>query len=224
MLTRYQIQGRLESFLRQIFQSSCALCERPAQDELCSFCYRQLLQEHIELSSPSKPFFWGNYQGVLKRAIAKLKYDQRPRLGNLLGEELGLACARNDVFPSSVRVVAIPLHCDRLKQRQYNQSEIIAKKFASVLGVQYCPNGLIRHRSTPALHSLAPQERESNLDNAFSLGSLSQCNRKVPIVLVDDIYTTGATMREAKRILRHHRFQIVGEVVVAKAISFSNRT
>ena len=218
MLSPHQIQSSFDSFLRPFFQSSCSLCERSTQHELCSFCLRQLTEnqeQHLSIA-PSELSYWGLYQGALKRAIAQLKYADRPGLGHLLGEELGLALLRQGLVLSKIRLVAIPLHPDRLKSRKYNQAEIIAKKLAQVTGAHYVAKALNRHRPTPALHNLSPRAREQAVRGAFSLGALQSCDRHKPILLVDDIYTTGTTMREAERVLKKHHFKVAGKVVIAK--------
>ena len=224
MITPHQVQQRFEAILNPFFHSSCALCERPASSVLCSFCLRQLRNEstHQDLSlNAQTPAYWGRYQGVLKRAIARLKYENRPRMGPLLGEELGVAMLQAGHQLSTKRIVSIPLHTQRLQSRQYDQAAVIAKKFAQVTGAHYVAHALVRHRSTPALHNLSPKLRNEALRGAFSLGTLKKCDRKKEILLLDDIYTTGSTMREAERILRQHRFRVAGKIVVAKTEAFS---
>ena len=215
--------------VRPFFQSSCALCERSAQFELCSFCERQLRQEvqpQASLEIPSPLIYWGAYQGSLKRAISALKYNDRPRLGIWLAEQLGMAMLREGHTLSHLHMIAIPLHRERLNARHYNQNArhynqaaIIAKKLAQMTGAHYVSNALCRHRSTAPLHSLSPIGRQQELKGSFSLGALQKCDRLKPIVLVDDIFTTGSTMREIERLLRQHRFTVAGRIVIAKTPS-----
>ena len=77
--------------------------------------------------------------------------------------------------------------------------------------------GLQRVRETEAMFALNPTEREENLRGAFRLGKGFQPRRpSSPVLLVDDIYTTGTTVTEAARILRQHKISIFGVATIAK--------
>lgn len=162
---------------------------------------------------------WGKYEGPLKRAIAQFKYQNQPDLASLFGEELGLRWLQEFPRSKSFQVVPIPLHRDRLLQRGYNQAELIAKRFAQVVGVPCLSQGLIRTRATQAQYGLAPNQRQANIQGAFSVSQhlLDQKPRK-SVLLVDDIFTTGTTIVEAQTVLKQTQFSVLGTVVVAQAL------
>ena len=187
-------------------------------------CWRQILAcqqfEPLPSTSLHRPILvWGRYQGALRRAIGQLKYQNKPMMASLLGEELGLRWLRE--FPSiqSFQVIPIPLHHDRLAQRGYNQAELIAKRFSQVVGVPCLSRGLIRNRPTEAQHTLGASDRQNNLQGAFSVSpNVSKQKRRQAILIIDDIFTTGTTMTEATKALEASQVRVLGTAVVAQAL------
>jgi ComF family protein len=213
----------MQAFLNLFLASRCPLCDRSTNKLFCQYCQKQLdscqLDNPQELWQGDLPIFvWGNYEGVLKRAIASLKYDNKPQIGELLGELLGKAWLKANLCPKKQRlvVVPIPLHSDKLSQRRYNQAAIIAETFAQITGLPYLKQGLIRIRDTKAQFGLSIAERKDNLENAFTLGKdLQRSPRGTTVLLIDDIYTTGATAQTATQILRHSGISVLGLGAIA---------
>lgn len=118
-------------------------------------------------------------------------------------------------------VVPIPLHTEKLRQRGFNQAEAIAKGFCEVTQMKLVADGLVRKRETQAQHLLTASDRAKNLADAFLVGQSLQRFPSAQIILVDDIYTTGATVNAAIQILQKHNYQIGGVVAVATSSSSS---
>jgi ComF family protein len=155
------------------------------------------------------------YGGILKRAIAALKYENQPQIARPLGQWLAQAWL-NSQLASTVIVVPIPLHADKQKQRGYNQAALLAQSFCKITGLHLQQMGLERIRVTEAQFGLSALEREKNLAMAFKLGS--GFRRQVPdkpILLLDDIYTTGATARSAVQTLQKLGIPVYGLVASA---------
>jgi ComF family protein len=216
--------GLLALFLK----SNCPLCDRPAEVKLCEYCQRQL--QRCQLSHPSEfwkgelpVFVWGNYSGILKRAIAALKYDNQPQLAHPLGHWLAQAWLRSPAGNHSKKltVIPIPLHSTKRQQRGYNQAELIAQSFCDITGYKHQPQGLERMRSTEAQFGLSAQAREQNLAEAFRVGKcLQKHSPHSPVLLVDDIYTTGATVRSAAQALQQQGILVYGVVAIATSKQF----
>ncbi|MFW6358498.1 MAG: ComF family protein [Chroococcales cyanobacterium] len=213
----------IQSILSLFLASNCPLCDRPTSNTMCSDCFRQL--QRCQRAKPNQfwqgslPLFvWGRYGGTLKRAIASLKYDNHPELSQPLGEALGKAWIN---FPLSsqlkkMTVVPIPIHPNKLKTRGFNQAELIAKHFCYYTGLSLQPQGLERVRETEAQFGLGIQEREQNLAKAFTVGKVWQKRSpKSEILLLDDIYTTGATVRSAAEVLQRQGIKVAGIVAIA---------
>ncbi|MBW4620391.1 MAG: ComF family protein [Cyanosarcina radialis HA8281-LM2] len=207
-----------KSFLDLFLQSNCPLCQRPTETELCQYCQRQLLD--CQLTNPSQlwqgeipAFAWGNYTGALKRAIAALKYENQPQLAQPLGRWMGEAWLKSKIAAKTPKltVVPIPLHGSKLQQRGYNQAELLARSFCNFTGLRLQSKGLQRVRSTEAQFGLSIAQREQNLANAFKIDRPPGS----PVLLLDDIYTTGATARSAAQILQQSGILVYGLVAIA---------
>ena len=214
-----------KQLLSVFLKSRCPLCDRPSPETICTYCQRKL--SSYQLDKPDYfwredlPIFaWGKYDGQLKQAIAKLKYDRQPEIGRILGRWLGRSWLTNNIIEKQkISVIPIPLHQEKLKTRGYNQALIIAQGFCQETGYLLQPKSLIRVRNTKAMFELNPLERIENLKNAFAIGDRLP---KYPVLLLDDIHTSGTTVKEATKILRQHNVNVTGVVVTAKTTRISN--
>lgn len=208
------------NLLNLVLQKSCPLCDRPTPEQFCLDCQRRL--ERDRCSNPAqfwhqqpKLFVWGNYTDTLKRTISRLKYDRYPELAVPLGEALGRSWMAANLTRNKLAIVPIPLHVDKQKQRGYNQAELISRAFCNVTGELHQPIGLQRIRATEALFNLSPRQREQMLTQVFEIGKIC-CDRQV--LLIDDIYTTGATARAAIQVLHRHQIRVLGIAAIATPI------
>ena len=210
-----------KQLLSVFLESHCPLCHRSSATTICSYCQQKLANEQLPSGDRfwqgDLPLFaWGRYDGQLKQAIAKLKYHHQPEIGSILGNWLGKAWLHSSVSkPNKIAVIPIPLHREKQQQRGFNQAEVIARGFCQQTGYCLQPKGLIRIRNTQAMFNLQDAAaRQNNLQNAFILGKKAP---QTPVLLLDDIYTTGTTVKEACQTLRRHNVKVIGVVVTAKA-------
>ena len=214
--------GLVKSFLNLFLKSNCPLCQRPAAGELCLYCHKQL--QRCQLTDPGRfwhsqqrVFVWGEYGGALKRAIAALKYDGNPQLAKPLGGWLAEAwLSFPELAIDNLTVVPIPLHQEKLKERGFNQAELLAESFCELTGLPLQRHGLERVKNTQALFALTPQQRQAEMKNALSLGK--DFRRRLPrdrVLLVDDIYTSGTTVKSAIKILKESGISVYGTVALA---------
>lgn len=215
-----------DSLLNLFLRPNCPLCDRPTDGEVfCSACSRSLRQLQFCPSrrqlytclSPSIPVWvWGKYQGQLKQAIASLKYHNHPEIARPLGQWLGEAWkATTPSKRVSPLVIPIPLHPEKLKQRGFNQAERLAASFCQVTGLPLSANGLIRTRQTEAQFSKSADQRHANLKNAFTANKAQISRyRSSPVLLLDDIYTTGATVHSATQALHRQGISVYGVVAI----------
>ncbi len=207
----------LQPLLNFFLKPNCPLCSRSAADYLCVYCQRQLLA--TQLSQPGQPhghiFAWGSYQGALKRTIAACKYQNHPELATHLGTLLGTAWLQHHPNQPLLRVVPIPMHPDKQQERGFNQADLIAKSFGQQTGLPL-NYALQRIKSTQAQFQLSPGDRQRNLQDAFQLLPNHQLAGKSAL-LIDDIYTTGATISAAEQVLQASGIKIFGVAVAAIA-------
>ena len=130
----------------------------------------------------------------LREAIHALKYQDRPQLARLLGRYLVAAFQRDPwaTLPYEIdAVVPAPLHADRLSERGFNQSELLAQVLCNATELTMQPTWLERTRSTRQQVGLNPRERKQNVDGAFTASTEV---RGKTLLVIDDVYTTGATL------------------------------
>jgi ComF family protein len=218
-----------KNLLNLFLQNNCPICQRSTKQQLCQYCNKQLQSCHLQnpnylWKEPVPVFGWGSYGGTLKRAIAVMKYENHPEIGRLLGQYLGESWLLNCTLENQKPVIVpIPLHPKKLKERGFNQAEIIAQGFCEITGLKLKSNGLARIKDTKAQFSVSSAERQQNLADAFALGSdFSRYLPNVPILLVDDIYTTGATVKSAVYTLNQSHISVLG--VAAVATTGNNRS
>jgi ComF family protein len=210
------------NLLGLVFKTACPLCQRPTSQNFCLYCQRQLQQCQLSVVqqyqlSPLPVFAWGSYNGALKRAIAALKYNNHPELARPLGHWLANAWLASSMRTESAIVVPIPMYPDKKRQRGFNQAELLAASFCELTRLPLEPLGLERVRATEAQFKLSSRKREENLADAFTPGSALLRRPPVhPILLLDDIYTTGATIRSAIQTLRQRGIRVHGVVVLAR--------
>ncbi len=120
-----------------------------------------------------------------------------------------LACEileRDGVFFDAV--ICMPIHKNKLSERGYNQSALIAKKIAEYFDVPFYEDLLIKIKETKTQSELKYAERSKNVKGAFSVNKPERINLRT-VLLVDDIFTTGFTMREAAKMCAPHTDEII---------------
>jgi ComF family protein len=202
-------------------QGNCPLCDRVAVDCFCSACDRQLQRQkfaHPEYfwQGELPLFVWGQYGGLLKRALTTLKYDNHPEVADLLG--MYLAQSWRSFAPQlpqkQFTVVPIPLHANKLKQRGFNQAERIGRSFCRFSRLRLDARLLMRSKETEALFGLSAVEREQSLKDAFAVRQPSR-SRPPSVLIIDDIYTTGNTARAATAVLQQQGIAVAGILAIA---------
>jgi len=220
-----RVWWQFREMLNLVFQVVCPLCQRGTAQAICQDCQKQI--QRCQLAKPDQlqigrppVFAWGQYGGTLKQAIAALKYNNHPELAYPLAHWMGTAWLQ--AVPTSASpaiVVPIPMYAEKQRQRGFNQADLLAEGFCQITRLPLEVRGLERIQETKAQFTLASaMEREQNLEQAFRLGNpFLQRPPSRPVLLLDDIYTTGATVRSAIQTLRRHGIRVEGIVVLARA-------
>ncbi|NOZ86020.1 MAG: ComF family protein [Deltaproteobacteria bacterium] len=139
--------------------------------------------------------------GAMAHAINRMKYGNElfagVRLADLFSKEMSEELISSNLVSRSTTVIPVPLHINRLRKRGFNQSAVLAKPLAVSLSLDYRPGLLDRIIDTKHQTGLTGTERSRNVKNAFAASAV------VPedILLVDDVFTTGATSSECARVL-----------------------
>jgi len=112
-------------------------------------------------------------------------------------------------------IVPVPLHPKREKIRGFNQAQIIAKELAKYKGIELLEKKLIRVKNIPPQTSLEASERKKNVRGAFAVKNGESLKGKI-ILLVDDVYTTGATIKECSLALKKAGAREVRAITLAQ--------
>lgn len=183
--------------------------------KLCLNCQKLTLLDSL--------FVVTSYQNVLlQELLHNLKYNFAWKISESLLPLIDnfftkVRVKQNSFFSncSSLLVMPIPLHKKRLRERGFNQSELLASLIAKSLAVKTLPNVLVRKRNTISQMTLNRKERLINVQDAFECLDPEQISEK-RILIVDDVLTTGATIKEAALTLRKAGCSSVGALVLAK--------
>jgi competence protein ComFC len=188
----------------------CA-CGRPlpgAPGEACGRCRRGL-------SAISLGAFLGPYEGALRECVLALKYRGRHRTARGLAARALERSTLRRVLEGADVLVPVPLHQKRLKARGFNQSALLAENVSGKAGVAVL-GALVRIRDTPSQTELSVRQRRLNVRAAFALRPGATVEGAVA-VLIDDVVTTGATLRECATTLRQAGAREVRAIAVARA-------
>lgn len=148
------------------------------------------------------------YEGEWRRMLHRLKYSGKRQLARPLGAWLGMEMQRQTGWRPDA-VVPVPLHMQREAERGYNQALLIACHTARAIGVPLLKL-LKKVRPIPSQTGLTRRERQDNVRGVFSYNGNFPCGQSV--LLIDDIYSTGATLHEAAKILQGHGLGVYGAV------------
>lgn len=150
-------------------------------------------------------------EGGVERAVHALKYRGRRPLAIPLGDLLALRLGLDGL--SAQIVVAVPLHPSRERQRGYNQAELLAARVRERMNMPAPPGRLVRVRATPAQVGQDAVRRRLNLAGAVEWRG--EPGRRRPVILVDDVVTTGATLDACAAALRTAGFGRVTGLTLA---------
>lgn len=209
----------------QLFCDSCAQQVLPASSRQdCHQCGLALPGDLKGLGSPcpgcNVALGWVGvaalHEGPLRKAIHTLKYEDGRQLGPSLGRYL-LAVTAEAPWPAILRrldgIVPVPLHRDRFLERGYNQAGLLAASISSESAVPLLDSVIERFEATNSQIGLSPPERAENVVGKFRANSRLVSGRA--LLLVDDVYTTGATMGECASVLRNAGAEAVYGIALA---------
>ncbi|MDL2237423.1 ComF family protein [Christensenellaceae bacterium OttesenSCG-928-K19] len=171
----------------------CVYCGREITQgtELCPDCEKGEQACYARQDDADGVLRVFRYQGVIRKLIHHMKYDDRKDLALFAARRMYDYYCENGLEADVITFV--PVHKNRLKTRGFDQSECMAEHLAGLAGVP-CHKLLVRVKNTAPQFNLSREERLRNMDNAFEAnGGIDIAGKR--ILVIDDIYTTGTTMR-----------------------------
>jgi ComF family protein len=155
-------------------------------------------------------------QHPIQQMVHKMKYSAQPLIGYQLGKQAAREFICTDFFDGIDIIMPIPLHRKRFRNRGYNQSEYIARGLSEITGIPIDTTHLLRIKDTPQQALQKGQDRKNNVVDAFEVNHPEQLYRK-HILLVDDLITTGETVKACIQSMRPVRGAIYSVFALCKA-------
>jgi ComF family protein len=219
---------------------ACLSAIRPITGGVCSVCGERLVSLHAFSGENDEPLCglcrrldppfekaaaYGSYDGGLRELIHLLKFEQVRPAANVLGRMLAEVIAGLEIcfVQTQVVVIPVPLHARKLRERGFNQSELIiraALKHRHDNRYVLCANVLERRRETKSQIGLTSHQRRENLRGAFAVAKPQEIAGR-EVLLVDDVYTTGTTVSECARVLRRAGAAKVWVATVARTLKLN---
>lgn len=189
----------------------CKACRTPFVDaypldehDLCTICRKSLVNFDTAYS-------FGSYEGSLRKLIHLFKYGKVESLARPLSRLLVRSLPLGQRFDI---VMAMPMHWRKRWERGFNQSELLAKPVARRYGLELATN-LRRKRQTKAQAGLSEAQRLENAKDSFRVERPEEINGR-RVLLIDDVFTTGATLRAAAAALKEAGAAHVSALTLAR--------
>lgn len=234
--------------LDQLYPPLCLNCEAPvaAADALCGACFARLRQigqprcpvlglpfevdlgpdaRSAEAIADPPPFARARsaviYDEIARKLVSRLKYGDRPELARFCARLM--ATAGSDLWAGDLVLVPVPLHRTRQLSRRYNQSTELARALGRLTGLRVETGLIVRSRRTPRQVGLSADARHRNVAGAFTVSpaaAVRLSGRRV--VLVDDVITTGSTVRAVTHALQRGKIADVDVISFARVVTGAN--
>jgi len=201
----------LDDFLSLVYPRICMACGNSLykyEKCICTFCSYHLPKTnfHLEKDNPVSKLFWGkvnihaatslyyfNKGGKVQQLMHQLKYKGQKDIGLYIGTSYGKELLKSDLFNTVEYVIPVPLHPKKIKQRGYNQSELIAQGISQSMNIPLDIKTLIKINETKTQTHKSRFSRWENVKEVFELKEYHHLTNK-HIMLVDDVITTGSTI------------------------------
>jgi len=209
------------------FPAICIVCDQRIDEPntvICNRCWSTLkeLSADIVAAKPTPeqldailPVF--EFDDIIQKIIHGLKYSGHKSSGLCLGRLIAERLPKGYLLEESI-LMPVPLHPNKQRERGYNQSLYIARGIAEITGNNIKDNMLKRVKNTITQTHLNAHERRENMQNAFALKRNCDLSGINSVVLIDDVFTTGATMNAAAAVLKSYGVASVRGLTVAAPI------
>ena len=217
----------IEKILNLIYPPVCGFCNEINSNFLCNKCKNKF--ESIKITTIDdyknapvyfdEHFYMFKYINEIRDFVIQYKFDEKSYLdksfSKLFIEDKMFI---NEFINDYDVIIAVPIHKRRLKQRGYNQSELIAKEIAKVCNKEFYKNVLLKKNNIPAQSSMEDKlDRIRNIKDAFYCGKNINLIKDKKVAIFDDVFTTGATVNECAKVLKQYGASYVGVISIAKS-------
>ena len=191
------------------YEYKCIICENEEFIGICPYCKSKISKVKVQ----DEILSYGYYGGILKELIFQFKYKNNFTAGKIISKLLEEIIKEEEIMADVICYV--PMCKKAIKKRGYNQCEIIAQNLSRELEIPitHC---IKKIKQTREQKTLTKEEREINILGAFNISD-EECIRDKNILLIDDVITTGATIRECVKILKKYNVNKITVLTIAKS-------
>ena len=190
-----------------LFPRVCGICNEKINERYtCTKCLNILeyYQEKYLLGKSASMYFdelicLYPYKGILKSKMLQLKFYQKTYLTRTFGDLVSYTIAKKNI--KSDMIIPVPISNQRLRERGFNQAELISKTVSEIMNIKIETHTLTKIKNNLKQSTLDLNQRNQNVSDVYEIKNSSKIKGKT-VILLDDIYTTGATMNECARILK----------------------
>ena len=208
----------LEKLLNLIYIQPCYFCRSVKDDNIiCKKCYDKihfLPPASLKEISGVKIYACCLYDGIIKQLIRDLKYNGKKKLAKLQAR-LMHEYIQELRLNADYLILPVPISKQRLKERKYNHMDIVADELSCLTNYKVNKKFLIRIKDTEKQYKLHKQERIQNIKNAFSVDEAFAPSKETPILLIDDITSTGITFEETIKTLHKNGYKNITAIALS---------
>ena len=191
-----KICDKCRKTLEVIDKAYCFKCGKPLFEEGKSLCQGCIEKNH-SFNECRSAFV---YNDAMRKSIYRFKYHGRMEYSKYYSEMIVNLLGRKIAEYNADAIVPVPMYKKKQRKRGFNQAYLLAKEISHLTNIPVLNNYVIRNKSTKIMRSLGAKERENNLKKAFKISG--DVVKLTNVIIVDDIYTTGATMDAMARCLK----------------------
>ncbi|MDD5680234.1 MAG: ComF family protein [Candidatus Omnitrophica bacterium] len=219
----------IDATLELIYPRFCLICRRGLEQydkfSLCEACRKGIKRNVPPLSEgcgDNERYFDSvksvtAYEGVMRECIHKFKYNGSLALEGLFADLLTDFAEKHIDVKRFDCIIPVPLSRVKLRERTFNQAEILASSLSRKFGLPCINNNLIRAKSGKSQITLSKSERLKDIKGAFKVKNSALLKDK-SVLLVDDVFTTGATVRECSKMLKESGVKYIEVLTLARGI------
>ena len=218
----------LKNMLFFIFPRKCEMCETISESYICDKCKSKLEKTELlylnridDYSKDNTKYFDEHayifeHNSIIREKIIEYKFKSKPYLGKMFSEFFVKNEKMCGFFEKYDIIIPVPMTNKKIKERGYNQTEIIAKIISqNITNITMQKNVLIKYKNNKVQSQLNKEQRQQNVQNVYELNNEEIIKNK-NILILDDIYTTGATCNECAKTLRKAQPNKIGIITIAK--------
>lgn len=210
-----------EFVLNFLFPPACSVCGKIDKNWLCPNCQRRVerLEKscvvEIENKKYEKMLYLFQYESLVRKLILRYKFSNKAYLNHFFANRIAENEENRKLLKQYDMIIPVPMHKRKMQKRGYNQTELVANELEKSLNIPARSDILSKVVNTTTQSKLGGKARQTNIQHAFFIKNDIEVEEK-KIILLDDIYTTGATSEECSRVLKKSGAKEILVLVLAK--------